>query len=197
MATAQTLDALSIEVLVNTGQLKIRYILCNTSDSEICVFDKHYRTASSGQRLLDEHKAYVLFEEPDTLHVTRSTIPIPDGLKVEYPEVPYFTLLKPGEITEGEVLLPIPVYEATPYLKVLNPRIEEECLCRQVYFSIGVMSSATDLILREARNAPANVYRVDYEQAMRYQSIIKSPIIKQELPTIVYRHAARCGGARL
>jgi hypothetical protein len=192
MSTATLAVALTAEIrLPKPGQLEVSYRLVNHTRDDLCVFDKLYRTKLSGERVLDEHMAYVLLEDPATLRLTRSVIAIPAGLKVEYPEVPYVTVLAPGKSLEGKVLLPVPVPETHPYMEALTPGTGKERVCNQVDFSIGVLPKTPRVALRPLPKVGEGVFAVDYGPAIAGQSLIKGPVVNLKVAALMVQPRPR------
>lgn len=165
-------------------QLEVRYQLRNESRDDLYVFNTFYQTKSSGERVLDPTKAYVLFEGTDTIHVTRSLIPIPTGKKVEFAEVPYLTLLGPGKTLEETVLVPVPVREVQPYVGPLAPGAGKERQFKQVYFSIGVLPKNADLAVRELPHVGPGIYAVQYGDAVKWQQVVKARPVALAVPAV-------------
>jgi hypothetical protein len=191
LATGETMTSPTLAVdltaeirLVTATELEVTYQLRNNTAADVCVFNQLYRTKPSGERVLDERMAYVLVEEPATLHLTRSVIAIPAGLKVEYPEVPYVTLLSAGKVSKGTVRLPVPVPETHPYLEPVSVETSKERLCKQVYFSIGVAPKSPDLGLRPLPKVGEGIFAIDYGPAVQRQSLIKSSATKLEVQVL-------------
>ncbi|MER3416570.1 MAG: hypothetical protein C4297_10210 [Gemmataceae bacterium] len=167
-------------------QLHVSYRLQNKTNGDLCVFDRLYRTQPSGERIMDENMAYILFEKQVTLHITRSVIRIPDGLKVEYPEVPYARLLAAGATLEASFLLAVPVVEVHPYLEPLMSDRAKERSCKSVYFSLGIAPKKPDLNLRELTAVGKGIYAADYGPALMLQQVLKSSPVAMPLTALIH-----------
>lgn len=169
---------LTAEIKIAGKRLELDYRLINETGGDLCVFNKFYRTKVSGERVLAENLAYVLFEEPATIHVTRSLIRIPLGLKVEYPEVPYVTILPAGESLAEKVLVTVPVLERHPYRKPLDPDNGQPRSFQQVYFSLGVIPRSAEIKLRPLPQAGEGIFALSYTDAAHGQYLIKTAPVK-------------------
>lgn len=170
--------------LTDKPALVVRYRLENESREEVCVFDRFYRTLPSGERILDDDLAYVLFEDGRVIHVTRSAMRIPDGLKVESPEVPYARVVGPGQSVEGQVVVPVPVREVRPYQEPVDGTGGVGTSFRSVYFTVGVFRKTADLQLRSLPRLSAGSFSVSYKDAMARQELVKSPRVDLDVPVL-------------
>jgi hypothetical protein len=185
--TASTINAtLSAAIrLTDAKRLEVQYRLTNDTGMTLCVFDKLYRTKLSGERVLDDKMAYVIFEDQKRIHLTRSLVPIPPGLKVEYPEVPYATLLPPRQSIEGKVSVVVPVEEVRPYREPLEPGTGKERVFDEVYFSLGVLPKTADLKLRELPHVGEGVFSLSYADAIHQQKLMKSVMVRLRVAGLV------------
>ena len=176
MPEANPIDRNSIhleaELRADNRRLYVEYTVENRGAADIVVLDHMYRTRRSGERVLDPRKLYVVLEADGTAHLTRSMIPIPPGLKVEYPEVPYGRILKPGESVRQTAIAALPLRPSHPYDDVVPPRAP---VVRRVRFTLGVMPRMRDLKLKELRDVAPGVHEVMFEDADAYQILIDGP----------------------
>jgi hypothetical protein len=185
--TTGPLDAsLTAEItLIDPQHLGVTYRLENTGRDELLVFDRLFRTAPSGERALDETMAYVQLQPPDLIHVTRSTIPIPPGVKVEHPEVPYASILAPGKSLSGKAVVAVPVREDHPYSTPLADDEAERSKFVIVSFSIGALVKRPGLKLGRPPETPEGVHSLSYADAVKGQVLLRSRPARMAVDALV------------
>ncbi len=185
---AKTVNAkLTAEIVKGAaGKLVLRYKLANQSNDELCVLNWLYQTDVTGKRKLDHDLAFVLFDGNDTVHITRSFIPIPPGLKVEYVDLPYITILAPGKAMEGRVVLELPVREFYPYMKFVGKDTIERERAR-IYFSLGVFVKTPDVALRRPKDSNEGIFAALFEDVASRQVLLKSDTIDAKVKTLIDR----------
>lgn len=177
---------LSTKIYMRGGKVRVEYGVVNQGDKEIFVFDKFYRTKITGERELDNTLSYVLFEGGNTIHVTRSAMRIPYGLKVEAPEVPYASLLPPKKESRGLVEVPVPVRERRPYEEP-GPKVGgKKVVFSHVYFSIGVLPKLSDAKFEELVHVGKGIYAISYAYAVTHQTLKKSPLVALQVEGLVF-----------
>lgn len=175
-------------ILDRTPKIRVEHDLANEGSEEVGVFDRFFRTTRSGQRVLDQTLSYVIFESGNTIHITRSVIPIPMGLKVEVPEVPYLSILPPGQRLQKIVEVPVPVKEYKPYEDIETRVGGRKVTFTHVYFSIGVLPNprSPEARLKELTHVGQGIYSVCYEYAVSRQRLVKTDLVRLTVEGLVY-----------
>jgi len=133
-----------------------------------------------GQRFVPiPNRVYVFWEDQETLHLTKRLWPIPKGVSVYMPEVPYLTRVPMGATHHEDLQLPLPLLVNFPYR--FPDAIDEASRgtvvtspAARLVFSIGYLVSKTPG--REQDIVPEKVdqnYRVGYGLANKNQVILR------------------------
>ena len=104
--------------MLNDGDIKVsvvweasasgvvgRYQIGNAGQAQVYVFDRLYRTAVTGFRMVDPDYAWHWLEADGLFRVAKFVPQVPSGTKVESPEVAYARVLAAGAVLEGRVVL--------------------------------------------------------------------------------------------
>lgn len=156
---------------VTAAYIALSYQVTNTETTDIYVADLLYQPAADGSLSIDPRTAYVMPQADGTLYTGKLIMRIPDGMKVESPELPYFQRLGPGETISGEIVLTNPAKAYHPYDSY---RLGEtpQAVAR-IVFQIGVIRGS-DLKPGEATLSPApqvgpGYFKPDYGFGLEYQ----------------------------
>jgi hypothetical protein len=185
MSTPPLPARLATDIRRSDALLTIGYRLTNETKHDLWVFNKFCRIDKTGKGALDDRLAYVIFEDDQTVHVTRSALPIPEGVSVEYPELPYVTLLAPGKTLAEQVEVPLPAREYRPYLHKGPSWTEQRHRFENVHFSIGVVRRSKYFQLRECSQAGKGIFVIVYSVAMEQQCLLKSSVMPLTVPALV------------
>ena len=152
-------------------QLEAAYEITNLSGEEIFVLDGLFRL--EGTSKLDPSLVYTILED-DTLTLFRGLLPIPKGVQVEVPEVPYARLLPPGGTLKGTIRVSLPLPYNQPY--EWNER-EETRTAKKLRMRIGYVA-AKDVNPRPAARtvSETEVYRLGYRQVVDIQHFLETPV---------------------
>lgn len=121
-------------ISISTLAATVEYRVFNDSSFTIYVFDRLYAAPVRGVRAVDPALAYVT-TEGDQIIVGKFLLPVPRGLKVETPDIPYLAAVGPGDTLVGKIVLPLP-------LKIWNPYVERDAA------SLNLYGSAREIVIR-------------------------------------------------
>lgn len=95
--------------------VRVEYQVTSKGGGPLLLFDALKRPAHDGTPKYDRLLAYVAFEEPSTLGLKRLVAPLPQLKDVEMAQVPWAHKLMPGGVVNGEIRVPLPAEEYSPY----------------------------------------------------------------------------------
>lgn len=163
---------------ITAASFALAYQITNTDQADIYVADLVYKPAADGNLTVDPKTAYVIPTDDGTLYVGKLLLKVPEGMKVESTEKPYYRRLAPGESLAGEIVFPNPAVAFHPYN---NYRLgENPFAARRIVVQIGVIS-ARDLKPDEATLTPAPdfgpaYFKADYGYGLQYQTVLDAEI---------------------
>jgi len=136
--TEANIKTVSLEATAEkTGtDLIIKYQVRNLSDQVIYLWDRMIGYNDQGQ-FIDPGSAYVFYEEPDTVRVIAGVLPLPKSRDVGRKEIPYARTFPPNSTLEGEIRLPLPVKEFSPYFEAMTEENQKEVECKQIRLLVG------------------------------------------------------------
>ena len=126
-------------IIVASTVIGIEYSVHNTTPNDIYLFDRVFTRAASGEPVIDAGLAYVRLQD-GTLVVEKVLQPIPPGMKVGTPDIPYMTRIAPGETRQGRISFKSPVVEFGAYDD--GPRDGKLYQAVQVVLRIGYIDAA-------------------------------------------------------
>lgn len=161
---------LQATIMLTAERLVATYEVRNMSDEDILVLDGLFRT--EGVPVLDNSMAYTVLEGAN-LTLFRGVVPVPEGMQVESPEVPFARLLPAGESLKGTIEAPLPLALNDPYAMSVKEEIRS---VKQARLRVGYLA-AKDL---DSKPGPriigtAKVDRVGYRQAVGIQHFAEIP----------------------
>jgi hypothetical protein len=126
-------------IIVASTVVGIEYSVHNPTANDIYVFDRVFTRAASGEPVIDAGLAYRRLQD-GTLVVEKVLQPIPPGLKVGIPDIPYMTRVAPGETRQGRINFKAPVTEYGAYYD--GPHDGKLHQVAQVVLRIGYIDAA-------------------------------------------------------
>ncbi|MDD7973405.1 hypothetical protein [Roseinatronobacter alkalisoli] len=171
---------LQIEWSLAEDHLAARYNVENRSSETLLVFDRLYRTARSGERSVVPDLAWRWLEADGRYIVAKYVPPIPEGMLLEAPELPYARLLPPGERLTGQVLLPVPLDEKWPYAE--SPVAPKTNTVDNLEFWLGYAWAESDMQMRRIKTDNETVFSVDFGWAKPRQSLLQVTTTGINLP---------------
>jgi hypothetical protein len=119
------------------GSLRLRYRTGNPWGRELYLVNRLFATDPTGAIAFDPNRVYVTVED-GTLHLAKQFVEVPEGMDVECPEVPFLTMLQPGEAFAEEFELPLPTRVVWPYEPFRSGVTRDEATtCEQIDFALG------------------------------------------------------------
>ncbi|MEM3692670.1 MAG: hypothetical protein QXI39_01420 [Candidatus Bathyarchaeia archaeon] len=165
------------------GQLKVWYRAENRRQAPIYLVDHLYQELQSGQRIPDERIFYAIFDEKiGRLELVKRFFPIPKGVEVESPVIPYVTPLPPLETKEIEAILSLPLQEDYPYRPLRLGTSQREGVSNTAQVIIGCVSHFNGIKVRELVVSGEHVFKISYLDLKRYQELLESPIFNIAIP---------------
>ena len=151
------------------------YAVRNGRDHRIYVFNLLYHTDRYGNRTPDPELAYIHPEAGGPALIGKYLIPIPPGMKVESPEMPYLDALQAGQSLSGKIRLEYPLRVVDPYIP---PAEHEKRLdAGKVRLRIGFLDPAKaqkgEALIEAAKGAGAGHFQCDYGLGLLYQEIVE------------------------
>ncbi len=171
---------LQIEWSPAKDHLSATYTVENKSPEALLVFDRLFRTARSGERTVVPDLAWRWLEADGRYIVAKYVAPIPEGMLLEAPELPYARLLPSGEHLTGQVLLPLPLDEHRPYAD--SPIAREISTIDRLEFWLGYAVAESDMQMRSIDAGDESVLSVDFGWAKPRQRLLRVTSADMELP---------------
>ncbi|MBS7627868.1 hypothetical protein KEJ36_03500 [Candidatus Bathyarchaeota archaeon] len=165
--------------------LRVWYRVENRRQAPVYLVDHLYRELRSGQRIPDEALFYAIFDsKTGRLELVKRFFPIPEGIEVESPHIPYVTPLPPSEAKMQEAILSLPLQEDYPYRQSRLDAPQMEGVSKTVQVIIGCVSHFDGLKVRELVVSGGRVFKISYLDLERHQQLLESPIINLAIPVI-------------
>ncbi len=163
---------------ITAAYISLSYQVTNTDATDIYVADLLYRIAADGSQSVDPKLGYVMPMADGTLYAGKFLMRIPEGLKVESADVPYFRRLGPGQSLNGEIELPNPARPYHPYVTYQLGETPQPVA--RIVVQVGVIR-AGDLkpdegTLRQAAQMGPDYFVADYGYGLQYQAFLQSEI---------------------
>lgn len=138
MATAESTDA----------GIMIRYEVRNMSDHPLLLWDRMIGYNDNGQ-YIDPGAAYVFFEEPRTIRIVAAPLPLPESRDIGRKEIPYAREIPPNSSLSGEIRLPSPISEFSPYFEPPGEENQETKECEELRLLVGWTEKRTGMNISE------------------------------------------------
>jgi hypothetical protein len=157
---------LSVEPpVLSAGRLVLSWSARSLSGRRLYLFDRLFEVDRAGNRTVDPNLVYSRVEG-DLLVLSKLLPEIPEGCRVEIPEVPFLARLEPDQTFEERIEIPLPVAESHPYMegRIANrkPRL---VVTERVAFVVGWFEPGTPDPVREVALGGAVELSVDYDAA--------------------------------
>ena len=154
----------------------ISYVVHNLRAGKIYVFNVLYHNDVQGNRTLDPELAYVIPSGNHTILVGKLLIPIPPGMKVESPEMPYLDPVEAGQALAGKISLHLPLHPFHPYHAVTDAELDPSKLVVQIGFIDAARAAPMEALIEPAKGAGAGHFQCDYGLGLRYQETLTQEI---------------------
>ena len=159
-------------------ELSVSYYIENKGSANAYVLDALFEL-QDGRPRIEPSLVYTVVEG-DALTLLKGVLPIPPGLQVEAPEVPYARLLAPSAALEASFRLAKPVRYRNPYHYVDEAEILS---CARVRLRVGcITQQGLESLPEEVQVKEAKLYRFGYRQAVRLQKFVETPLKDDLVP---------------
>ena len=167
-------------------ELKIEYTISNGLDCEIFIFNRLFQTDREGNRTLDPNVCYVTILDDEMVCISKELTEIPEGLKVEAPEIPYLTRISPMETFKESINLTLPLHINTPYI---NPYFKTKKITKErIKLIIGyIIPSESEIIrVKEVEIGNETVFLMrSYGIGVMHQKFVESEPFMMSIPTLL------------
>lgn len=158
------------------------YRVRNAGDAQIYVFDRLYRTAVTGFRTVDPTYAWHWLEAEGVFRVAKFVPQVPNGMKVESPEVAYARVLAPGAVIEGEVMLGGRLDQDLPY--GVAPPLAATRAISALVFSVGYAEVDPQVEATMIKAGDEMVLSLPYAWLIGQQKIVSSEPFAAAVPMV-------------
>lgn len=177
-----TNDGMRVEldlVTASPERLRVRYRTGNPWGREVCVTNRLYSRDPAGGLSLDPNRVYIRIGE-ETLHLAKRFVEVPEGMDVECPEVPFITVLQPGESLTEELDLALPAREAWPYEAFRDGAWrEEQQSFERIDFELGYFLPRERSWLTEVESAGQRLVACEYGYVRQVHRSVTSRPLRQ------------------
>jgi hypothetical protein len=158
--------------------LSISYLVRNLRSSKIYVFNVLFHADVQGNRKLDLELAYVIPQADHAVTVGKFLSPIPAGMKVESPEIPYLDPVEPGQALAGKLTLRLPLHPFRPYHPHSDTQVDlgANKLLIQIGFLDSSRAGPKDALIEPASGAGVGHFLCDYGLGLQYQELLTQEI---------------------
>lgn len=125
-------------------------------ETAVLLFDALYREDENGKVSHDVRRAYVTFEDPETLALKRVVPGLPRRKSVELETVPWAHRIERETATTGEILVALPAEESSPYYPAGNRGRFRTVPAREVKLVLGYIVLEAGLRAVPARGTAAD-----------------------------------------
>jgi len=117
--------------------LTVAYTFENGSTQNAYLFNLLYERIGPGPMFFTDPNAVYVDLEGGDLMLSQKIVPVPEGMKVEKPNVPCTTLVRPGERFQQMVALRLPLRVRTPYRRYEDKDLADRPVMRKASFELG------------------------------------------------------------
>lgn len=181
-------DGMRVDLeLVGTSSdgLRLRYRTENIWGREVYLVNRLFVSDPTGEIVLDPNRVYVTVKD-GALHLAKMFVEVPEGMDVECPELPFLTMLQPGEVFAEEFDLRLPTKVAWPYEPFQAGVLREEVTtCEQIDFALGYFLPRERDWVGEVEVAGQRLMASEYGYLRQAHRVVLSRPLKQRCACIV------------
>lgn len=170
-------------------ELKIEYTLSNGLDCEIFIFNQLFQTDREGNRTLDPNVCYSTFLNDKMVCISKQLIKIPEGLKVEAPEIPYLTRIPSMGKFKESFKLALPLRINVPYIDpYFKTKGTKETTMETIKLILGyIVPSKSEIIrVKEVAIGSETVFLMrSYGIGVMHQKIVESEPFVMSIPILL------------
>ncbi|WP_299473056.1 hypothetical protein [uncultured Roseibium sp.] len=163
---------------ITAASISIAYQVTNTENTDLYVADLLYRPAANGSLSVDPQFAYTMPAENGLLYTGKLMLQIPDGMRVETTDAPYYRRVVPGETISGEIVLTNPAMPYHPYDSYILG--ENPFAISRIIVQIGVISAAKikpdEGVMIPAPAIGLAHFKADYGYGLDYQEVLQAEL---------------------
>lgn len=117
------------------SELRFTYLFTNLTDENVYLFNRLYKLGRDSLTI-DSNLCYAEFEDGKII-LSKEIKPVPEGLNVYQPNIPYITRIPPGTAFEETLSFILPLQYWTQYQINFPTKLAETPSSYQVWFEIG------------------------------------------------------------
>lgn len=117
-------------------KLNVSYEAENLSSQDLYLWDGMIGF-NGPEQVIDHDRAYVFFEEPNTVRLIRANLPLPTTFKIGKKQILFARLLKARSALSATFSMPYPVREHSPYYEALKDDERELKKCSKIHLMVG------------------------------------------------------------
>ncbi len=170
--------SMTAEAVVAGDQLKVSYKLENHSDKTVYVWDQMIGYEGTTQ-VIKEDVAYVFFDEPDTIRLVRADLTLPHNIDVAKKEIPFVRALAAHAKASGQISIPLPAKEYSPFYPRLKDEEAHAVKCNKVRLQIAWTEEKAGMKISERKVGDKTVLALRGSWEGPYQRVLDQMIPAQ------------------
>lgn len=175
---------LTAKAAIAGEKLNVSYDVENFTDSDVYVWDGMIGF-DGPEKVVENDRAYVYFEEPATVRIIRGELPSPTTIKVGVKQILFARLLKARSKLSAAFSLPYPLKEHSPYFEPLKEEEQELKKCSRIRLMVGWIPPKAGMKIDEREIKGEKWYKVRGLWEPPYQEIVEQ-YIPLDLDLFIY-----------
>jgi hypothetical protein len=162
--------------------IRVDYAIHNSGDTSVYLFSLLFDVEPSGVYVLQPERAYGELEGPGSLVVSKMLFAVPDGVSVEFPEIPCIEELGAGCSARQQAVLAGPVRLRVPYRFTPSEAIDSSSI-RQVRLRVGFLPRVEGFKIFRAKDARGLPFAYpEYRAALAELRVIETGLLLVSTP---------------
>lgn len=160
---------------ITGDKLKVSYEVHNLTDSDVYLWDGMIGF-DGPEKVVNNDRAYVYYEEPNTVRMIRADLPSPTTFKIGVKQILFARLLKARSKLNIDFSVPYPLEEHSPYYERPTEEDKELKECTRIRLLVGWTPPRTGMTIEERDIQGAKWYKIRGFWASPYQEILEQTI---------------------
>ena len=170
----------AVILAITAVNIVIEYQFTNTAPRDVYLFTTLFDIAVDGSRSPDRGLVYVVPGEPGEAVIGKYLAAIPQGMRVEAPELPYLEIVRPGHVYTGRAVVPLPLRRYTPYVNPDEPDPGRSGEASRLRLRLGVLDPArfppSAPVVEPAPPPPPGSFLCDYGFGIAIQRFVETEL---------------------
>lgn len=166
---------LNADAVISGDKLTVTYDVENLTDSDVYIWDGMIGFEGP-DKIVDHDRAYIFFEEPETVRMIRGELPSPTTIKIGVKQILFARLLKARSKLGTKFSVPYPLKEHSPYFEPLKEEEQELKKCSRIRLMVGWISPKAGMKIDERDIKGETWYKIRGLWEPPYQKVLEQSI---------------------